>query len=54
MTDRYKSFRSDARYTVELNPPTRYKADWYMAVDVPQGISLESVRRFLTAHYGKY
>jgi len=25
-----------------------------MAVDVPQGISQESVRRFLTAHYGKY
>lgn len=54
MIDRYKSFRSDARYTVELNPPTRYKADWYMAVDVPQGISQESVRQFLQAHYGKY
>lgn len=54
MTDSYKSYRSDERYKLELNPPTRYKADWYMSVDVPQGISQESVRRFLQVHYGKY
>lgn len=54
MTDKYCNYQSDASYRVVLNPPTRHKSDWYMSVDVPQGISQESVRKFLKEHYGKY
>ena len=54
MTDKYCNYMSDATYRVVLNPPTRHQSDWYMAVDVPQGVSQESVRRFLASHYGKY
>lgn len=54
MTDKYSNYRSDIKYCFLLNPPTRHKSDWYMSIDVPQGISQESVRRFLESHYGKY
>lgn len=54
MTDKYSNYRSDIKYSFLLNPPTRHKSDWYMSIDVPQGISQESVRRFLESHYGKY
>lgn len=54
MTDRYNNYQSKESYQVKLNPPTRFKSDWYMSVDVPQGVSQENVRRFLQSHYGKY
>lgn len=54
MTDKYSNYRSDTKYSFLLNPPTRHKSDWYMAIDVPQGISQESVRKFLESHYGNY
>lgn len=54
MTDKYSNYRSDIKYRFLLNPPTRHKSDWYMSIDVPQGISQESVRKFLESHYGKY
>lgn len=54
MTDKYFNYKSDTKYSFLLNPPTRHKSDWYMSIDVPQGISQESVRKFLESHYGKY
>lgn len=54
MTDKYYTYQRDTKYKVVLNPPVRFKQDWYMTVQVPQGISQESVRNFLTSHYPKY
>ena len=54
MTDIYHTYQRDTKYKVVLNPPVRFKQDWYMTVQVPQGISQESVRSFLTSHYPKY
>lgn len=54
ISDKYYHYQNDASYKVELNPPTRYKSDWYMSINVPQGVSQESVRKFLKQHYGKF
>ncbi len=54
MTDIYHTYKRDTKYKVVLNPPVRFKQDWYMTIEVPQGISQESVRNFLTSHYAKY
>ncbi len=54
MTDIYHTCARDTKYKVVLNPPVRFKQDWYMTIEVPQGISQESVRSFLTSHYPNY
>ncbi len=54
MTDNYTYYSNEAKYQVVLNPPTRYKQDWYMTIEVPQGINQNDVRTFLQSHYPKY
>lgn len=41
-------------YDLEINPPVRFRNDWYMNISVPEGISSESVRNFMEKHYPKY
>ncbi len=54
MYDDYCYESSEAKYQVVMNPPTRYKSDWYMTIEVPEGVKQDKVRQFLQAHYPKY
>lgn len=54
MTDEFIIQDNKDVLDLEINPPVRFKNDWYMNITIPKNISSESVRNFMEKHYPKY